>query len=191
MRCFDLGERESGTARLKRRSLPIARPCRNTTRERVPLDWATTQNNLGNALWTPRRARERHGAPRRGGRGLSRGLAGIHARARAARLGHDPEQPRHCAAEPRRARERHGAPRRGGRGLSRGLAGIHARARAARVGHDPEQSRHCALAPRRARERHGAPRRGGRRLSRGPEGMHPRARAARLGHDPEQPRQCA
>ena len=22
------------------------------TRERVPLDWAMTQNNLGNALWT-------------------------------------------------------------------------------------------------------------------------------------------
>ena len=28
---------------------PIARPCRNT-RERVPLDWAGTQMNLGNAL---------------------------------------------------------------------------------------------------------------------------------------------
>ena len=38
------------------------------TRERVPLDWAMTQNNLGNALRTLGRARERHGAAGGGGR---------------------------------------------------------------------------------------------------------------------------
>ncbi len=38
------------------------------TRERVPLEWATTQNNLGNALSSARGARERHGAAGGGGR---------------------------------------------------------------------------------------------------------------------------
>ena len=37
------------------------------TRERVPLDWAQTQNNLGNALASARRARERDGAAGGGG----------------------------------------------------------------------------------------------------------------------------
>ena len=32
------------------------------TRERVPLEWAMTQNNLGNALTSARRAGERHRA---------------------------------------------------------------------------------------------------------------------------------
>ena len=62
----------------------------------------------------------------------------------AARLGHDPEQSRHCACNARRARERHGAARGGGCRLSRGAEGTDPRARAARLGHDPEQSRHCA-----------------------------------------------
>ena len=35
-----------------RRSRPTARRSRRRTRERVPLDWATTQNNLGTALQT-------------------------------------------------------------------------------------------------------------------------------------------
>ena len=58
------------------------------TRERVPLDWATTQNNLGNALqmlgW--RRA-ERPGWRRRWL--LPRGAYGTYARAGAAGLGGD------------------------------------------------------------------------------------------------------
>ena len=36
----------------RRRSRPIARRWRRRTRDRVPLDWAMTQMNLGNALWT-------------------------------------------------------------------------------------------------------------------------------------------
>ena len=36
----------------RRRSPPTARRCEERTRERVPLDWAMTQNNLGTALWT-------------------------------------------------------------------------------------------------------------------------------------------
>ena len=66
------------------------------TRERVPLDWATTQNNLGNALGA-RGAGERHGAAGGGRRGLSRGADGMDARSRAAGLGGDAEQSRHRA----------------------------------------------------------------------------------------------
>ena len=76
-----LGERESGTARLEEAVAAYREALKEWTRERVPLDWATTQNNLGAALVEPRRARERHGEARRGGRGLSRGAEGVHPRA--------------------------------------------------------------------------------------------------------------
>ena len=52
------------------------------------------------------------------------------------------------------------------------------------VGHHAEQSRQCAHEIWRARERHRAPRSGRRRLSRRAEGIHPRARAARNGPRP-------
>ena len=69
------------------------------TRERVPLDWARTQNNLGNALRALGRTGERHGAAGGGGRGLSCRAGGADPRAGAARLGDDAEQPRHRAYE--------------------------------------------------------------------------------------------
>src|ERR1700734_86940 len=47
-----LGERESGTARLEEAVAAYGAALEERTRERVPLDWATTQNNLGNALST-------------------------------------------------------------------------------------------------------------------------------------------
>ena len=47
-----LGERESGTARLEEAVAAYRAALQEITRERVPLDWATTQNNLGNALST-------------------------------------------------------------------------------------------------------------------------------------------
>src|SRR5262249_57096742 len=43
---FRLGERESGTARLEEAVAACRAPLTERTRERVPLDWATTQNNL-------------------------------------------------------------------------------------------------------------------------------------------------
>ena len=46
------------------------------TRERVPLEWAETQNNLGNALVDAGRAGERDGAAGGGGGGLSCGAGG-------------------------------------------------------------------------------------------------------------------
>ena len=45
-----LGERESGTARLEEAVAAYRAALQETTRERVPLQWAVTQNNLGNAL---------------------------------------------------------------------------------------------------------------------------------------------
>ena len=158
-----LGERESGTARLEEAVAAYRAALEEMTRERVPLDWAATQNNLGIALRNARRAGERDGAARGGGRGLSRGARGEDARAGSARLGDDAEQSRQCALDARRAGERDGAARGGGRGLSRGAGGMDARAGSARLGDDAEQSRHCALR-RSASGRAG--RRGSRRRSR-------------------------
>ena len=186
-----LGERESGTARLEEAVAAYRAALKEWTRERVPLDWAGTQNNLGNCARNARRAGERHGAARGGGRGLSRGAAGMDARAGSARLGGDSEQSRHCARNARRAGERHGAARGGGRGLSCGAAGMDARAGSAPMGGDPEQSRHCAANAWLAGGRHGAARGGGRGLSCGADGADARAGAARLGDDSEQSRQCA
>ena len=47
-----LGERESGTARLEQAVAAFTEALKEGTRERVPLDWAATQNNLGTALAT-------------------------------------------------------------------------------------------------------------------------------------------
>ncbi|MEM7062956.1 MAG: hypothetical protein AAF572_07320, partial [Cyanobacteria bacterium P01_B01_bin.77] len=47
-----LGERESGTERLEDAVDAYQQALLERTRERVPLSWAMTQNNLGNALWT-------------------------------------------------------------------------------------------------------------------------------------------
>jgi TIR domain len=101
--------------------------------------------SAGGAL--DQQARRRNGTAGGGGCGLSRDADGIDARARAARLGHDPEQSRRCVIEARRARERHGAAGGGGRGLSRGAEGKDARALAAGLGHDPDQSRPRPHAP--------------------------------------------
>ena len=48
----ELGERESGTAKLKEAVAAYREALKELTRERVPLDWAQTQDNLGNALST-------------------------------------------------------------------------------------------------------------------------------------------
>ncbi|MGA7450837.1 MAG: hypothetical protein WBW73_06015 [Rhodoplanes sp.] len=47
-----LGEREGGTARLEEAVAAFREALKERTRERVPLQWATTQNNLGLALAT-------------------------------------------------------------------------------------------------------------------------------------------
>jgi len=45
-----LGARESGTARLEEAAAAFRAALEERTRERVPLDWATTQSDLGLAL---------------------------------------------------------------------------------------------------------------------------------------------
>ena len=45
-----LGEREPGTERLEQALAAFTEALKERTRERVPLDWATTQSNLGAAL---------------------------------------------------------------------------------------------------------------------------------------------
>ena len=50
MRSGALGERESGTARLEEAVAAYRAALEEWTRERVPSDWAMTQNNLGEAL---------------------------------------------------------------------------------------------------------------------------------------------
>jgi tetratricopeptide (TPR) repeat protein len=47
-----LGERESGTGRLKAAVATFRAALQERARERVPLEWAATQNNLGTALAT-------------------------------------------------------------------------------------------------------------------------------------------
>src|SRR5262249_21366422 len=47
-----LGGRESGTARLEEAVAAYRDALKELTRERVPLQWAGTQNNLGTALHT-------------------------------------------------------------------------------------------------------------------------------------------
>jgi hypothetical protein len=49
--CDPIGRRgESGTGRLDEAVVAYREALKEQTRERVPLDWATTQNNLGSAL---------------------------------------------------------------------------------------------------------------------------------------------
>jgi len=45
-----LGRRESGTARFEEAVAAFRAALEERTRERVPFDWATTENNLGTAL---------------------------------------------------------------------------------------------------------------------------------------------
>src|SRR5271166_2757014 len=75
------------------------------TRERAPLDWATTQNNFGTALATL--------GERESGTGkLEEAVAAYRealkewTRERAAPMGDDANESRHCARNARRARER-------------------------------------------------------------------------------------
>ena len=162
MRSASLGERESGTARLEEAVAAYRAALEERTRERVPLDWATTQNNLGNALRTlgeresgTARLEEAVAAYRAALEEWTRERVPLDWATTQNNLGN-------ALSDPRRARERHGAAGGGGRGLSRGAGGTDPRARAARLGHDAEQSRQCALRPSASAR---AARRGWRRRS--------------------------
>jgi uncharacterized membrane protein YccC len=49
---YDFGDRAGRNDALTAASLTYHRALADAPRDRVPLDWAMTQNNLGNALWT-------------------------------------------------------------------------------------------------------------------------------------------
>jgi tetratricopeptide (TPR) repeat protein len=89
-----LGERENGTSHLEEAIAVYRAALEERRRERVPLKWAMTQNNLGNALLTL-------GERETGTSHLEEAVAayrtafgGAEARACAAAMGRDTEQPR-------------------------------------------------------------------------------------------------
>jgi hypothetical protein len=58
-----VGERESGTAKLEEAIATFREALKEQTRERMPLDWAVTQNNLGKALRSYHSRCSCHSAP--------------------------------------------------------------------------------------------------------------------------------
>ena len=153
-----LGERLGGPEGLRRLSEAVEayrQALTVYTRDDLPQDWATTQNNLG-ARSGPGRAVGRTGgsaAAERGGGGLPPGPHRPHPRRPAPGLGHDPEQPGPRALGPGRAVGRSGgsaAAERGGGGLPPGPHRLHPRRPAPAMGHDPEQPGQRALGPGRA-----------------------------------------
>ena len=114
------------------------------TRERVPLDWARTQNNLGTALST---LGERESGTARLEEAVAAYRAALEERTRE-RVPLDWATTQNNLGNAlwsaRRAGERHGAARGGGRGLPRGARGMDPRAGAARLGDDAEQPRQRA-----------------------------------------------
>jgi hypothetical protein len=81
-----LGERESGTARLEEATALYRAASEELTRERVPLEWAETQNNLGKALTALGERASGTARLEEAVRRLSRSARGADARSGAARL---------------------------------------------------------------------------------------------------------
>ena len=160
-------------------------------RERVPLDWAMTQNNLGNALRT---LGERES-------GTARLDEAITAYREALKEWTRERVPLDWAMTQNnlgnallRLGERESGTARLDEAVAAYREALKERTRE-RVPLDWAMTQNnlgLALSTLgRAGERHGAPGRGGRGLPRGAQGADPRARPARLGHDPEQPGQRA
>jgi len=148
------GERESGTARLEEAVAAYRAALEERTRDKVPLQWAMTQMNLGavrmghdaDEPWRcaakPRGARKRNRAVGRGSGGLSRGVGGTDAGNGAVEMGHDADEPWQCADEPRGARKRNRAVGGGRGGLSRSVGGEHAGQGATGLGKYPSEPLH-------------------------------------------------
>ena len=161
------------------------------TRERVPLDWAVTQNNLGAALAT---LGERESGTARLEEAVAAYRAALEERTRE-RVPLDWAVTQITSA-PRSGRSGSGrAARRGWRRRSPPTAPPWRSSTRERVPLDWALTQinlgNALQTLGRAGERHGAAGGGGRRLPRRAGGVHPRAGAARLGDDPEQPRQRA
>ena len=136
---WTLGERESGTARLEEAVAAYRAALEEGPASACPLDWATTQNNLGIALRT---LGERESGTARLEEAVAAYRAALEERTRErvpARLGADPEQPRHRPPDPRRARERHRAVSRRPSPPTAPRSRNDPRPRAPRMGGDPVQ----------------------------------------------------
>lgn len=95
-----LGERENGTAKF----MEASEAYREALKERVPLDWAETQEQSLRCAQFVGRGRDGHDQARRGDGRLSRSLAGANAGARSSRVGQPSKQPCACIAASRAAR---------------------------------------------------------------------------------------
>ena len=105
-----LGERESGTARLEQAVAAFTEVLKERTRERVPLDWAATQNNLGDALVTLGKRESGTARLEQAVAAFTEVLKETHPRAGAPLLGCNAEQSRQRSCDPRRAGEWDSAP---------------------------------------------------------------------------------
>ncbi len=184
---MSVGERESGTGKLEEAVAAFREALKEQTRERVPLEWAATQNNLGNAL-------TRLGERESGTGKLEQAVAAYRealkewTRERApAPMGGDAEQSRQCALYARGARERDGASSIEAVAAYREALKEYTRERVPLQWATTQNNLGAALQRARgARERDGQTRRGGRGLWRGAEGMDARARSAPMGGDADE-----
>ena len=153
-----LGERESGTARLEQAVAAYRAALEERTRARAPLDWAMTQNNLGNALET---LGERESGTAR----LEEAAAAYRAALEEWTRERVPLQWAMTQNNLGLALETLGERESGTARLEQAVAAyraaLHARARPAPMGDNAEQSGPCARNTRRAGERDGAAGAGG------------------------------
>ena len=138
-----LGVRECNPARLEQAVAAYHAALEEQTRERVPLEWAQTQNSLGNALQVlgeresgTARLEEAVAAYRAALEECTRERVPLDWAATQNNLGSALESAW-------RAGERDSAARGGGRGLSRGAGGMDTRAGSAPMGGDADGSRHA------------------------------------------------
>ena len=175
---YVLGEQKGENAWLEQAVAAFRAALEVRTRERVPLQWAMTQNNLGNALRTL-------GAREDGTQRLEEAVAAYRAALEVRTRERVPLQWATTQNNLGNALSTLGEREDGTQRLEEAVAAYRAalevRTRE-RVpldwADDPEQPRHRAPNARRARGRHPEAGRGGRRLSRGPGGLDARARPA-------------
>lgn len=156
------------------------------TRERVPLEWALTKSNLGNAL---RAIGERGG----GTAPLEEAVVAFHEALRELTRDRVPRQWALVQSFLGTTLERLGEQTSDTVQLEEAIAAFREASkeltreqRAVPLGHAPDRSRHCVPSAWQGGRRDGAARRGCRGVSRSFAGNTPPARAAQMGRNPEQ-----
>ena len=158
----------------------LSRGTCGTHRERAPLDWAKTQYDLGDALFS---LGKRENGTARLEEAAAAYRAALEVYTRVALRSTGPRRQSNLGKVLQTLGEReNGTAGWRRRSLPTARRWRNRIASACRLsGPDPGQSRRRAAEARRARERHGAAGTGDCRLSRGAGGIHPRARAAGMG----------